>query len=156
MVEVLNFTAARPGNANLRSLTVAWIMVDGIVVRQGRLVGEETEERVNTFIPGPATFKIVTPRGADVNYYCSFKVTDNPRESESDDAKKEAPQPQAEPLVSAFNGYPVVIPEDERGNIEIRLESSKDLVNWTVANAGIYDASKTKRFFRVRAVRKQP
>jgi hypothetical protein len=47
----------------------------------------------------------------------------------------------------------VVIPTSATGNVQIILESSIDLVNWTAANPGTYGASSaTNRFFRVRAV----
>lgn len=47
----------------------------------------------------------------------------------------------------------VVIPSNATGNVQIILESSPDLVNWTAASPGIYAASSaTNRFFRVRAV----
>ena len=46
----------------------------------------------------------------------------------------------------------IVIPTSATGNVQIILESSPDLVNWTAANPGIYGASAgTNRFFRVRA-----
>ena len=47
----------------------------------------------------------------------------------------------------------IVIPASATGTVQIILESSTDLVNWTAANPGIYSAaSATNRFFRVRAV----
>jgi len=47
----------------------------------------------------------------------------------------------------------IVIPASATGNVQIILESSTDLVNWTAASPGTYDASSaTNRFFRVRAV----
>lgn len=46
----------------------------------------------------------------------------------------------------------VVIPADSTGPVEILLESSPDLVNWTGALPGTYGASATNRFFRVRAL----
>ena len=46
----------------------------------------------------------------------------------------------------------VVIPADASGSVQIILESSTDLVNWTQANPGTYGASTAKRFFRIRAV----
>jgi hypothetical protein len=47
----------------------------------------------------------------------------------------------------------VVIPASATGNVQIILESSPDLINWTAANPGIYGSSSaTNRFFRVRAV----
>ena len=49
----------------------------------------------------------------------------------------------------------VVIPTDASGPVEIIMESSKDLVNWTRAEPGTYGADTPKRFFRVRAVVKQ-
>jgi hypothetical protein len=46
----------------------------------------------------------------------------------------------------------IVIPASATGNVQIILESSPDLVNWTAAEPGIYGASAgTNRFFRVRA-----
>jgi hypothetical protein len=46
----------------------------------------------------------------------------------------------------------VVISASVTGNVQIILESSPDLVNWTAANPGTYGASAgTNRFFRVRA-----
>jgi hypothetical protein len=47
----------------------------------------------------------------------------------------------------------IVIPASATGNVQIILESSMDLLNWTAANPGTYSASSaTNRFFRVRAV----
>jgi hypothetical protein len=47
----------------------------------------------------------------------------------------------------------IVIPASATGNVQIILESSPDLVNWTAASPGTYSASAgTNRFFRVRAV----
>ncbi len=47
----------------------------------------------------------------------------------------------------------IVIPASATGNVQIILESSPDLVNWTAANPGTYGASAgTNRFFGVRAV----
>jgi hypothetical protein len=46
----------------------------------------------------------------------------------------------------------IVIPSSVTGNVQIILESSSDLVNWTAASPGTYGASSgTNRFFRVRA-----
>jgi hypothetical protein len=47
----------------------------------------------------------------------------------------------------------IVIPANATGIVQIILESSPDLLNWSAANPGIYAASSaTNRFFRVRAV----
>lgn len=47
----------------------------------------------------------------------------------------------------------IVIPASATGNVQIILESSTDLLNWTAANPGTYSAaSAMNRFFRVRAV----
>jgi hypothetical protein len=46
----------------------------------------------------------------------------------------------------------VVIPTDASGPVDIILESSTDLVNWTPALPGSYATSNSERFFRVRAV----
>jgi len=46
----------------------------------------------------------------------------------------------------------IVIPASATGNVQIILESSPDLLNWTAANPGTYGPSTgTNRFFRVRA-----
>ena len=46
----------------------------------------------------------------------------------------------------------VVVPADASGPVQVILESSKDLVNWTRAEPGTYGAKTQNRFFRVRAV----
>jgi hypothetical protein len=46
----------------------------------------------------------------------------------------------------------VVIPSDARGNVQIIMESSSDLVNWIPSLSGTYGSTYTNRFFRVRAV----
>lgn len=46
----------------------------------------------------------------------------------------------------------IVVPASLSGNVQIILESSPDLVNWTAASPGTYGAAAgTNRFFRVRA-----
>jgi len=46
----------------------------------------------------------------------------------------------------------VVIPTDAKGPVQIVLESSSDLLNWTSSLPGIYGSTYTNRFFRVRAI----
>ncbi|MCL1922227.1 MAG: hypothetical protein FWG50_14340, partial [Kiritimatiellaeota bacterium] len=46
----------------------------------------------------------------------------------------------------------VVIPEDGVGNVQVIMESSADLVNWTQALPGTYGRTEPKRFFRLRIV----
>lgn len=57
-------------------------------------------------------------------------------------------------VASSTPSNTVVIPSDAAGPVEIILESSVDLVNWTRAEPGEYGASTEKRFFRLRAVAK--
>jgi hypothetical protein len=79
------------------------------------------------FIPAPgwATFKITTPPSTNA---CTLVVS------------------------NYVPADAIVIPASVTGNVEIILESSPDLVNWTAANPGIYGPSAaTNRFFRVRA-----
>lgn len=59
-----------------------------------------------------------------------------------------------QPAPPAIPSNTVVIPSDAAGPVEIILESSVDLVNWTRAEPGEYGASTEKRFFRLRAVAK--
>lgn len=46
----------------------------------------------------------------------------------------------------------VVIPTDATGPVQILLESSGDLVNWTPSLPGMYGNTYSNRFFRVRAI----
>jgi hypothetical protein len=46
----------------------------------------------------------------------------------------------------------VVIPTDAKGNVQIILQSSSDLVNWVSSMPGTYGSTYTNRFFRVIAV----
>jgi hypothetical protein len=81
-------------------------------------------------VAGPAviTLQTIDAFGAG---YCTIRVT--------------------QPEGSFVPNNAVVIPSDSSGPVKIILESSVDLVNWTAAQPGVYGASTTKRFFRVRA-----
>lgn len=46
----------------------------------------------------------------------------------------------------------VVIPSDATGPVQIVLESSSDLINWTSSLPGTYGNTYSNRFFRVRAI----
>ena len=60
-----------------------------------------------------------------------------------------ATTPTAQSLIPA---NAVVIPTDATGPVQIVLESSSDLVNWTSSLPGTYGSTYTNRFFRVRAI----
>ena len=47
--------------------------------------------------------------------------------------------------------FATVIPENSSGNVDIILEQSTDLINWTAVNPGTFPPSTAKRFFRVRS-----
>ena len=83
-------------------------------------------------ISGPATVSL-SLQTAGGDGFVTFKVFDNVSENTPSTA--------------------VVIPTDATGPVNIILESSADLVNWTAALPGTYGTSTTNRFFRVRAVR---
>ncbi len=53
---------------------------------------------------------------------------------------------------SAVPANTVVFPTDAIGPVQIVLESSSDLVNWTSSMPGTYGSTYTNRFFRVRAI----
>ena len=57
--------------------------------------------------------------------------------------------PAAQSLIPA---NAVVIPSDVTGPVQIVLESSSDLLNWTSALPGTYGSTYSNRFFRVRAI----
>ena len=47
----------------------------------------------------------------------------------------------------------VVVPADDKGPVNIIMESSVDLVNWNEAQPGSYGTTTSNRFFRLKAVR---
>ena len=53
--------------------------------------------------------------------------------------------------ISMVPNNSVVIPSSYQGNVEIMLETSNDLVEWTQALPGTYNPATSSRFFRVRA-----
>ena len=55
-------------------------------------------------------------------------------------------------LQSMIPANAVVIPSDATGPVQIVLESSSDLLNWTSALPGTYGSTYSNRFFRVRAI----
>lgn len=91
-------------------------------------------------VPGPTVFSVeITDQTPPPESFVlvSYQLRDN--------APSDSP-------ASPFSGSAVVIPEDASGPVEIILESSTDLVNWSAANPGTYGSSTGRRFFRVRAV----
>jgi hypothetical protein len=98
----------------------------------------EYVRNLDLVVAGPATIRLKVKNTNTFfqdssTVYATFQVTDN--------------QPQFSPSTA------VVIPADATGPVNIVLESSPDLVNWTGALPGTYASSTTNRFFRVRAVR---
>jgi hypothetical protein len=98
----------------------------------------EYVDDLDLVVAGPATIRLKVKNTNTYfqdpcTIYSTFQVTDN--------------QPQFSPSTA------VVIPTDATGPVNIVLESSPDLVNWTGALPGTYGSSTTNRFFRVRAVR---
>ena len=55
-------------------------------------------------------------------------------------------------IQSTIPANAVVIPTDATGPVQIVLESSSDLVNWTSSLPGTYGNTYSNRFFRVRAI----
>jgi type IV secretory pathway VirB2 component (pilin) len=51
----------------------------------------------------------------------------------------------------ASKKFATVIPENSSGNVDIILEQSTDLINWSAVNPGSFPPSTAKRFFRVRS-----
>jgi hypothetical protein len=47
--------------------------------------------------------------------------------------------------------FATVIPENAAGNVDIILEQSTDLINWSAVNPGSFTPNAAKRFFRVRS-----
>jgi hypothetical protein len=98
----------------------------------------EYKGAANPVVAGPATIRVRvdntnTYYQTPISVYATVQVMDN--------------EPQFSPSTA------VVIPSDATGPVQIVLESSPDLVNWTPALPGTYGSSTTNRFFRVRAIR---
>jgi hypothetical protein len=88
-------------------------------------------------LAGPATISLMgfpSAGGGFTGAFCTVELSDNGGSS-------------------FLPSNAVVIPADSGGPVNIILESSADLVTWSAALPGIYGASTTNRFFRVRAVR---
>jgi hypothetical protein len=86
-------------------------------------------------------FSLISPASGQPPVWATFKITTPPCTNAS--------------TLVISNYVPadaIVIPASTTGNVQIILESSPDLVNWTAASPGIYGPSAaTNRFFRVRA-----
>lgn len=94
------------------------------------------QERPVRFV-GPLNLRVQAEVGSHVRYYLYYRIRDN-----------------VDQTSAPSTSQTVVIPEDESGDVEIIMESSSDLVNWTAANPGTYNSATTeKRFFRLRAVK---
>jgi hypothetical protein len=141
VVLVSNFVLTRPSSAGLQTFVAVHLSLDGFKILEGRVLDAHSslDDRA-TVIPGPAKFRIESPKGAEVNYYFSYRLMKN---SDGEGAS-------VAPTVLPTNT--VVIPEDERGEVRIVLEASPYLVNWAEALPGRYRSSTNHRFFRIRAV----
>jgi hypothetical protein len=90
-------------------------------------------------IEGPCKFKLHVNNHSQSNYYyrmymkCLYRIV--LKAGLSDNSKK----------------FATVIPENSSGNVDIILEQSTDLINWTAVNPGSFPPSTAKRFFRVRS-----
>jgi hypothetical protein len=86
-------------------------------------------------------FSLISPTSGQPSVWATLKITTPPCTNSS--------------TLVISNYVPadaIVIPASVTGNVQIILESSPDLVNWTAASPGIYGPSAaTNRFFRVRA-----
>jgi hypothetical protein len=89
----------------------------------------------NLYVAGPATIQLQAHCCA---FYQSFATVEV-----------------ISPITQSIPSTAVVIPSDAGGPVNIVLESSSDLINWTAALPGTYGSSTTNRFFRVKAVRTQ-
>jgi hypothetical protein len=56
-----------------------------------------------------------------------------------------------ESITSTTAKYATVIPENAKTKVNVVLEQSTDLVNWSAANPGEFSPSTQKRFFRLRS-----
>jgi len=89
-------------------------------------------------IAGPAEIRVQGPTSYPYEYtnFTTFKIT------------------RANTSPATVPSTAVVIPQDEDGQYEVILESSTDMITWTVALPGTYGGDTVKRFFRTRIVKK--
>jgi len=132
--EPRNQSAGTPGLVAVLELTPAQFQLK---LAQARPWNSVISGFRTTKIAGPIQFRIRAEEGSDVEFFFYYRILDNTADSSSG-------------AVQTANA--VVIPEDAAGDVEIILESSKDLVNWNPANPGTYNSAREERFFRVRAV----
>ena len=96
---------------------------------------EDTDSRNNLHVAGPATIQLRAHCCAFYQGFATLEVIS--------------------PATQSIPSTAVVIPADAGGPVNIVLESSTDLINWSAALPGTYGTSTTNRFFRVKAVRTQ-
>lgn len=103
------------------------IQINGVLFRIGL---SEHPQAALPVVAGPASIKL-TNFSTTNQGLATLAVTRNPS------------TPSSSPGV-------VVIPDDGSGDHQVALESSKDMVNWTPTQAGVFNSSNANRFFRVR------
>ncbi len=110
----------------------------------------------NLIIDGPASLQL---------YRVNPRMTGNILQGVFERTFADSEQPTRDPFVaftvsktpsdtstSVTPSNTIVIPENASGTVEVVLESSVDLVDWTRANPGFYGSSTARRFFRLRAI----
>jgi len=121
----------------VNGVNVAWYLPDSPgSTNFTRRLGYSTTWNVQSAVRavvGPALVEISLGGGADLSF-CTLKITK-----------------QGETFTPSTA---VVIPSDAQGPVDIVLESSTNLVQWTQALPGTYGTSSQLRYFRVRAVQK--
>src|SRR5258705_6768977 len=91
---------------------------------------QDTVPRNNLHIGGPATIQLQAHCCAYYEGFATIEVIN--------------------PVNQSMPSTAVVIPADAGGPVNIVLESSTDLLNWSASLPGTYGTSTTNRFFRVR------
>ena len=86
-------------------------------------------------IPGPGRLR-VSAHHSNSYYKLWIKIKSN-----NDDPN----------IVSNNSKYATVIPENSKTDVNVILEQSTDLVNWSTVSPGQFSSSASKRFFRVRS-----
>ncbi len=105
------------------------LLVDGIQISTSSFANNPQK----IIVAGPKTVSVKVP--LNLTLVCTYKLTTVSTVATQNVASQA-----------------VVIPENAPAPVDVILESSTDLTNWTAAVAGSYSPATSKRFFRVRLV----
>lgn len=135
------------------SATVQYSIQTNQVVALVGTAGAGTVTVVGTFAGGP-TVKFPPPSTGPFQLFTGLTTVGLLAGNVTNCATLRVTTPNTANVISNYvPADAIVVPSSVVGPVQIILESSTDLVNWTAASPGTYGSTAgTNRFFRVRAV----